>query len=119
MPDFPSKIYTGIPRLRQWIGEAILSYREAHLDSILLTLQRLFKTISRWSQDNSKGLVAFSREDVENLLETTHEKYQHKLEMALNRGSCHGEDRGDMGAIHEGSQVSDWIHRSQGSALLC
>lgn len=113
MPGFPSKVYTGIPRLRQWIGEATLSYREAHLDSILLTLQRLFKTISRWSQDNSKGLVAFSREDVEKLLETTHEKYQHKLEMALNRGIEHVKHLSPI------PNKAEKIHSSKPTAVQC
>ncbi|KAK3998305.1 hypothetical protein QBC44DRAFT_228324 [Cladorrhinum sp. PSN332] len=57
-PGFPSKAYTGIPRLRQWLDEATLGHREAHLDSILLTLQRLFKAIERWSESNNTGLIA-------------------------------------------------------------
>ncbi|KAL2194300.1 hypothetical protein P885DRAFT_63093 [Corynascus similis CBS 632.67] len=43
MSGFPSKLYTGVPRLRQWLGEAVYMYREEHLDSVLRGLQRVYK----------------------------------------------------------------------------
>lgn len=76
MPGFPSKLYTGVPRLRQWLSEAVLLYREEHLDSVLLGLQRLHDGIRCWSDDNSRGMVLFSRPEIQFLLKSSHDKYQ-------------------------------------------
>lgn len=76
MPGFPSKSYTGVPRLRQWLGEAVFSYREKHLDSVLCGLKRLHDGIRCWSDDNSRGMVCFSRSEVETLLQSSHDKYR-------------------------------------------
>lgn len=66
---FPSKLYTGISRLRQWLGEVVFVYREKHLDLVLCGLQRLYDNIRCWSDDNSSGTVHFSREEVEQYIE--------------------------------------------------
>lgn len=76
MAGFPSKPYTGIPQLRQWFGEAVLARRETHLDAVLRGLQRLHDGITRWSDDSSRGMVAFSRNEVESLLRYSHDKYR-------------------------------------------
>jgi hypothetical protein len=76
MAGFPSKLYTGVPRLRQWLGEAVLVYREEHLDSVLRGLQRLYDGIRCWSDDNSRGRVPFSRKEIETLLQSSHSKYE-------------------------------------------
>ncbi|KAK3939085.1 hypothetical protein QBC46DRAFT_438550 [Diplogelasinospora grovesii] len=86
MTGFPSKLYTGVPRLLQWIDEATLDKREAHLDSLLHTLQRLFHGIKHWSQDNTRGLVTFSRVAIERLISSSHKKYKMKLNQELLRG---------------------------------
>ena len=83
MPGFPSKLYTGVPRLRQWLGEAVFVYREEHLDSVLLGLQRLYDGIRCWSDDTSRGMVYFSRTDIQSLLKSSHDKYQ-------KVSACHG-----------------------------
>ncbi|KAL2174536.1 uncharacterized protein P884DRAFT_314472 [Thermothelomyces heterothallicus CBS 202.75] len=59
MAGFPSKLYTGVPRLRQWLGEVVLIYREHHLDSIVRGLQRLYDGLKSWSDDNSGGIMAW------------------------------------------------------------
>lgn len=76
LPGFPSKVYTGVPRLRQWLSEAVFTKREAHWDSMLRGLQRLHDGIRRWSDDSSEGMVTFSRQDVESLLQFSHDKHQ-------------------------------------------
>jgi hypothetical protein len=76
MPGFPSKPYTGIPMLRQWMEKAVFVYREDHLDSVLRGLQRLYDGIRCWSNDKSRGKVHFSRRDIEALLQSSHEKYR-------------------------------------------
>ncbi|KAK4043111.1 hypothetical protein C8A01DRAFT_32751 [Parachaetomium inaequale] len=87
MPGFPSKLYTGVPRLRQWLGEAVFVYREEHLDSVLRGLQRLYDGIKCWSDDNSRGRVPFSRKEIETLLQSSHAKYQKKIGVALIRSA--------------------------------
>jgi len=84
MLGFPSKLYTGVPRLRQWLGEAVFVYREEHLDSVLLGLQRLYDGIRCWSDDTSRGMVYFSRTDIQSLLKSSHDKYQ-------KVSACHGD----------------------------
>lgn len=75
MPGFPSKPYTGVPGLVQWLKSACLSHREEHLDSLLCRLQRLLHGIKYWSDDDL-GRVAFSKRDIEKLLRSSHEKYR-------------------------------------------
>ncbi|GAB1315716.1 hypothetical protein MFIFM68171_05926 [Madurella fahalii] len=84
MPGFPSKRYTGIPRLSQWLEEATFPHREEHLDSLLCGLQRQLHGIKRWSDDASRGAVVFSKQEVESLLKTSHEKYCNKIRAFLN-----------------------------------
>ena len=76
MPGFPDKRYTGIPKLRQWLGEAAFVYREEHLDSVLHGLQRLHDGIRCWSDDTSQGRVGFSRQELEALLQLSHDNYR-------------------------------------------
>lgn len=76
MNGFPSRLYTGIPRFRQWVDEAVFPYRENHLDSILGALQRLHDGIRRWSDDDTRGAVVLSRQQIESLLEDSHDKYR-------------------------------------------
>ncbi|KAK0629060.1 hypothetical protein B0T17DRAFT_574379 [Bombardia bombarda] len=59
---FPSELYTGIPRLRQWLDKATLDTREHHLDLLLQSLQRIFHGIREWSRDDSRGLVKGAEE---------------------------------------------------------
>ncbi|KAL2019192.1 hypothetical protein VTK56DRAFT_9992 [Thermocarpiscus australiensis] len=60
---------------------------EEHLDSLLRGLQRLYDGIRRWSDDNRRGMVAFSRKEIESLLQSSHDKYRKRLEAVLNRGA--------------------------------
>ncbi len=73
---FPSKPYTGIPALREWLGKAAFVYREEHLDSVLHGLSRLHDGIRSWSDDTSQGKVSFSRQDLEALLKLIHDNYR-------------------------------------------
>ncbi|KAJ4306039.1 hypothetical protein N0V88_000834 [Collariella sp. IMI 366227] len=57
MTVFPSKLYTGVTRLRQWLGEVVLADREKHLDAMLRRLRRLHDGIRNWSDDNSRGMI--------------------------------------------------------------
>jgi hypothetical protein len=82
MPGFPSKSYTGIPTLRQWMEKAVFAYREDHLDSILRGLQRLYDGIRCWSDDKSRGKVHFSRREIEALLQYSHDKYRNVSEIS-------------------------------------
>ncbi|KAK4105259.1 hypothetical protein N658DRAFT_482787 [Parathielavia hyrcaniae] len=82
---FPSKLYTGMPRLRRWLEDAVLVHREGHLDRVLSGLQRLHDGIRIWSDDNSRGMVHFSRKDVERLLQCSHAKCLQSLTAALTR----------------------------------
>lgn len=82
MPGFPSKPYTGIPTLRQWMEKAVFAYREDHLDSILRGLQRLYDGIRCWSDDKSRGKVHFSRREIEALLQYSHDKYRNVSEIS-------------------------------------
>jgi hypothetical protein len=75
MAGFPSKPYTGIPKLRHWLSKTVLVYREEHLDSLLRGLQRLFDGIKCWSDGESGGTVHFSRHHIERLLQASHDKY--------------------------------------------
>ncbi|KAK4241501.1 hypothetical protein C8A03DRAFT_30363 [Achaetomium macrosporum] len=84
MPGFPSKLYTGIPRLRQWLCDAVLAHREEYLNSVLSGLQQLYDDIRRWSDDNP-STVLFSRDKVSSLLQAIHDKYLNKMAAALTR----------------------------------
>ncbi len=76
MPGFPSKPYTGIPRLCQWLERAAFVYREEHLNSVLHGLQRLHDGMKSWSNSTSQGTVRFSRGDIEELLQSSHDKHR-------------------------------------------
>ncbi|KAK4128537.1 hypothetical protein N657DRAFT_676305 [Parathielavia appendiculata] len=84
-PGFPSKLYTGVPRLRQWPREAILAYREEHCDMVLRELQRLHDGIRTWSDDRSRGMVRFSRREIESLLQSSHKRYLKRITVDLIR----------------------------------
>jgi hypothetical protein len=88
IPGFPSKLYTGVPGLRQWLEDAVLVYREEHLDRALLGLQRLHDGIKCWSDDNSRGMVRFSRKEIERLLQSSHEKYRKVSAASEREGAC-------------------------------
>ncbi|KAK3303563.1 uncharacterized protein B0T15DRAFT_279212 [Chaetomium strumarium] len=87
MPGFPSKLYTGIPRLRRWLDEAVLPYRKDHLDSMLRRLQRLYDGIKCWSDGDSRGMVYFSQLEIETSLKGSHSKYQDRIQAALTRAA--------------------------------
>ncbi|KAK3316074.1 hypothetical protein B0H66DRAFT_534337 [Apodospora peruviana] len=86
-PGFPSKQYSGTPRLRQWLEETTLSMREQHLDALLHTLQRLLHGMDKWSNDQTRGLVKFARGDVESILENSYKMYSQKIKAELNRSA--------------------------------
>ena len=46
---FPDALYTGIPRLRQWLIEVTFPAREKHLDATLNSTSRLFYGIQKWA----------------------------------------------------------------------
>lgn len=72
---FPTKSYTGIPQLSQWLCDSVLENREAHLDGLLNALRRLAHGIQRWSNINSMGMnVSFSRELLETVLSRSHDR---------------------------------------------
>ncbi|KAK3384216.1 hypothetical protein B0T24DRAFT_567361 [Lasiosphaeria ovina] len=65
---FPSTVYTGIPRLGQWIRATTLDKREDHLNRLLNALCRLFHEMQSWStiQDGSRR-IASSRHKIRDL----------------------------------------------------
>lgn len=75
MLGFPSKPYTGVPKLRQWLGDAVLGHRERHLDTVLRGLQRLYDGVRCWSDDNNGEKVCFSRDEIESILQPRHDMY--------------------------------------------
>ncbi|KAJ4400764.1 hypothetical protein N0V85_005676 [Neurospora sp. IMI 360204] len=82
---FPTRSYTGIPQLRQWLSDSILEKREVHLDGLLNALRRLLHGIERWSNTKSAGVrVTFSRETIEDVLSRSHDKYTQRLSTALH-----------------------------------
>ncbi|KAK3953714.1 hypothetical protein QBC32DRAFT_234080 [Pseudoneurospora amorphoporcata] len=83
---FPTKSYTGIPQLRQWLSDSILQKREVHLDGLLNALRRLLHGIQRWSNTKSER-VTFSRESIEDVLSRSHDKYNQRLSAALHEWS--------------------------------
>jgi hypothetical protein len=84
MFGFPSELSsTGIPKLRQWLDEAVLVHREEHLDLMLRASRRLYHGIKCWSDDDSRGIVHFSHTEAERLLQSSHRKY-----LAVSTSGC-------------------------------
>ncbi|KAM7204938.1 hypothetical protein V8F20_003400 [Naviculisporaceae sp. PSN 640] len=87
-PSFPSKLYTGIPRLRQWIEENTCEERDTHLDSQLASLNRILMDINNWCDEQPGGKVKFPREEVTEVLDSTcrvYGKLQDKKDMISDR----------------------------------
>ncbi|KAK3682583.1 hypothetical protein B0T22DRAFT_484627 [Podospora appendiculata] len=83
---FPTKEYTGVTQLRQWLRDSTLEAWKQSLSSTLSTLQRLFHAMKGWSRDNSASTVSFSRQNIEGILESSHTKYKIKLDEELDKG---------------------------------
>ncbi|OTA56614.1 hypothetical protein K449DRAFT_158514 [Hypoxylon sp. EC38] len=48
---FPTRLYSGIPNLSQWIRNATIQERESHANSMLHELHRLHNVIQAWSRE--------------------------------------------------------------------
>ncbi len=87
---FPTKLHTGIPRLRQWLADSTLERREEHLDGMLNSLQRLFRSIEHWALINGGGQsIRFSRGAVEDLFRRTHAQFvtvRHRAPISAREG---------------------------------
>ncbi|OTA96176.1 hypothetical protein M434DRAFT_28035 [Hypoxylon sp. CO27-5] len=51
---FPTRFYSGIPNLSQWIRNATIQERETHANSMLRELHRLYNLIQTWSKEEWK-----------------------------------------------------------------
>ena len=72
---FPTKEYSGIPQIRQWVAVATSPYREEHLDEALNIYRRLFDTIQDWCAPG-QGLIGMSKEEIIFHCEDVSTRYQ-------------------------------------------
>ncbi|KAH7629812.1 hypothetical protein B0T09DRAFT_136920 [Sordaria sp. MPI-SDFR-AT-0083] len=76
----PTKSYTRIPQLSQWLCDSVMENREFYLDSLLLA-----HGIRRWSNVNTAGMdVKLSRELIETVLSRSHDSCSQRLEAELH-----------------------------------
>lgn len=63
---FPTPLYSGIPKLRDWIRCSTIQDRETHADNLLHELQSLYYVIQTWSKDEwSQSPLSIDRAWVE------------------------------------------------------
>ncbi|KAM7218078.1 hypothetical protein V8F06_006484 [Rhypophila decipiens] len=81
---FPSKLHTGIPRVRQWIEECAYEQREKHIDSLLASFQRIQHDMNQWCDEGSSGgTTEFARPQVLGILKSTTNDYLKKTSEIL------------------------------------
>ncbi|KAK4147453.1 uncharacterized protein C8A04DRAFT_24703 [Dichotomopilus funicola] len=84
---FMTAKHTGIPKLRQFLGDVTLEKREQRLDAMLNTLRRLFRTIHRWtSPDAQQTNLLLSRDTIEKDLTEAHKTFRQGIERELEKG---------------------------------
>ncbi|KAM0446261.1 hypothetical protein ACHAQK_001178 [Fusarium lateritium] len=85
---FPSKVFTGIPAAEQWLHRATLSKRETHLDETLDGYQSLMAMMRTYSQTSGQdGDFNFTRSEVEDAVDNTHNLFGSRLAKALTVAS--------------------------------
>ncbi|KAI0888522.1 uncharacterized protein GGS22DRAFT_198232 [Annulohypoxylon maeteangense] len=82
LTGFPSRQYSGIPNLKEWISHSTIPEREAHADSLLCDLINLFNMIQTWSKEGgSQSRLFISKELAEKeIMSNAHDHIKKELD---------------------------------------
>lgn len=76
IPGFPRERYTGIPLVRDWLMEVLLTDREEHLDTIRNELAELRFWAHQWSLSGDGHLkIGITQKEVEKAMEMVHDQW--------------------------------------------